>query len=59
LAIAPATLPVSAQTKPGRGPVNPNDHPPEKKEKADEKGYKSSLGRIPDQKFDPWGNIRK
>jgi hypothetical protein len=59
LASVPTTGPVSAQYKPGRGPVAPGDHPPEKKEKADEKGYSSSLKRLPDQKFDPWGNMRK
>ena len=28
------------------------------KKKADDKGYKSALDRIPDQKFDPWGRVR-
>jgi hypothetical protein len=28
------------------------------KKRANEKEYKSSLGRLPDKKFDPWGNVR-
>jgi hypothetical protein len=30
----------------------------EPKKKGDDKGYKSALDRIPDQKFDPWGKVR-
>jgi hypothetical protein len=26
--------------------------------KADEKAYRSALDRLPDQKFDPWRNMR-
>jgi hypothetical protein len=26
--------------------------------KADEKAYRSALDRLPDQKFDPWRNVR-
>lgn len=55
-ATVPTTLPASAQAKPGRGPTSPAG--PEPKKKVDDKGYKSSLERIPDQKFDPWGKIR-
>jgi hypothetical protein len=30
---------------------------PEQKKK-DESAYKDAVGRIPDQKFDPWGKVR-
>ena len=30
---------------------------PEQK-KAEDKAYKDAVGRIPDQKFDPWGTVR-
>jgi hypothetical protein len=30
---------------------------PEQKKK-DEGAYKDAVGRIPDQKFDPWGKVR-
>jgi hypothetical protein len=30
---------------------------PEQK-KAEEKAYKDAVGRIPDQKFDPWRSVR-
>jgi hypothetical protein len=30
---------------------------PEQKKK-DENAYKDAVGRIPDQKFDPWGKVR-
>lgn len=57
-AVASTTLSASvyAQGKAGRGPTNPGGPPPAKK--VDDKGYKASLQRIPDQKFDPWGKIR-
>jgi hypothetical protein len=56
LATVSTTVPASAQGKPGRGPTTPPG--PEPKKKVDDKGYKSSLERIPDQKYDPWGKIR-
>jgi hypothetical protein len=56
LATVSTTLPAHAQGKPGRGPTTPAG--PEPKKKVDDKGYKSSLERIPDQKYDPWGKIR-
>ena len=28
------------------------------KQKADEKGYKAALDRMPVQKYDPWGTVR-
>jgi Spy/CpxP family protein refolding chaperone len=30
----------------------------EKKTKVDDKGYRSAIDRLPDQKFDPWKNAR-
>ena len=32
-----------------------NNGPPKKK---DDEGYKSAIERLPDQKFDPWRNLR-
>jgi hypothetical protein len=34
--------------------------PPQEKHapRANEKDYKSSLGRLPDKKYDPWANTR-
>jgi hypothetical protein len=34
--------------------------PPQEKQapRANEKDYKSSLGRLPDKKYDPWANTR-
>jgi hypothetical protein len=29
------------------------------KKKSDDKAYKSALDRLPDQKFDPWQNMRE
>ena len=31
---------------------------PEQKPKADDKDYRSAIGRLPDQKFDPWKDVR-
>jgi len=30
----------------------------DEKPKADDKDYRSAIGRLPDQKFDPWRNTR-
>jgi len=30
----------------------------EPKKKFDDKDYKSTMDRLPDQKYDPWRNIR-
>jgi hypothetical protein len=30
----------------------------EQKKKPDDKGYNSSLAKMPDRKYDPWQNIR-
>jgi hypothetical protein len=39
----------------GNETAGPKEPP---KKRADEKEYKSSLGRLPDKKFDPWGKVR-
>ena len=53
------TVPSSAQFK-GMGSGNKNSQekdnaPPKKKE---DEGYKAAIERMPDQKFDPWRNMR-
>jgi hypothetical protein len=42
-----------------RGNDNGGGRPPEPKQpRANEKEYKSSLERLPDKKYDPWGKVR-
>jgi hypothetical protein len=31
----------------------------DQKKKPDDKGYNSSLAKMPDRKYDPWQNIRQ
>ena len=50
-----AAAPAAAQLKGGKKGHHETAQP---KKKADDKGYKSALDRIPDQKFDPWGKVR-
>jgi hypothetical protein len=38
-------------------PDKKNEKTPEQK-KAEDKAYKDAVGRIPDQKFDPWRSVR-
>ena len=56
--IALLTVPSTAQFK-GMGSGSKNQEkdnaPPKKKE---DEGYKSAIERLPDQKFDPWRNMR-
>jgi hypothetical protein len=40
-----------------RQPDKKDEKTPEQK-KAEEKAYKDAIGRIPDQKFDPWRSVR-
>ena len=40
--------------RPGGAPPPQEKHAP----RANEKDYKSSLNRLPDQKFDPWAKTR-
>jgi hypothetical protein len=47
--------PAAAQMKGGKKGHQESGQP---KKKVDDKGYKSALDRIPDQKFDPWGKVR-
>ena len=39
----------------GEEPKQKDNGPPKKK---DDEGYKSAIERLPDQKFDPWRNMR-
>jgi hypothetical protein len=71
VAIAAALLvsaaPAYAQMGGGMGKGSPMGKgiPDEKKDtrtpeqkKKEENAYKDAVGRIPDQKFDPWGKVR-
>jgi hypothetical protein len=55
VAVLAAAAPAAAQMKGGKKEHQETAQP---KKKVDEKGYKSALDRIPDQKFDPWGKVR-
>jgi hypothetical protein len=46
-----------AQPSP-REPEKKKDEKTPEQKKADEKAYKDAVGRIPDQKFDPWRSVR-
>jgi hypothetical protein len=62
------TLPVApaySQVGANKSIAQPSPHQPEKKDektpeqkKVEEKAYKDAIGRIPDQRFDPWRNVR-
>jgi hypothetical protein len=39
----------------GEEPKQKDNAPPKKK---DDEGYKAAIERLPDQKFDPWRNMR-
>jgi hypothetical protein len=67
--LAIAALTASAQAQMGQGMVSGKGDverreggapPPKEKstKRANEKDYKSSLDRLPDQKFDPWAKTR-
>ncbi len=56
--IALLTVPSAAQFKSmGEDPKQKqkDNAPPKKK---DDEGYKAAIDRMPDQKFDPWRNMR-
>jgi len=54
--IALLTVPGTAQFKSmGEAPKQKDNGPPKKK---DDEGYKAAIERLPDQKFDPWRNMR-
>ena len=64
IALAPTVLTAPAYAQ-GRGKggrhagTQPQQSEEQKKKAAEaEKAYHSALDRIPDQKFDPWGNMR-
>lgn len=62
LATTVLTAPAYAQGR-GKGGrhagTQPQQSEEQKKKAAEaEKAYHSALDRIPDQKFDPWGNMR-
>ena len=52
----------AGMTQPGRDHERREGGAPPPQEKhaprANEKDYKSSLGRLPDKKYDPWANTR-
>ena len=56
VAVLVAATPTGAQIKGGKKGHHQETGQPKKK--VDDKGYKSALDRIPDQKFDPWGKVR-
>jgi hypothetical protein len=53
------TIPAYAQGMSGGKTHHTHDQKAEEpKKKPDDKGYNSSLAKIPDRKYDPWQNIR-
>jgi hypothetical protein len=58
--IALLTMPAYSQGM-GKKHHAPKQKTEEKKNKVDEKAYKSALDRIPDpkQQYDPWQNVRE
>ena len=54
-----ATIPACAQEMPtGRMHHTHEQKAEDQKKKPDDKGYNSSLTKMPDRKYDPWQNIR-
>jgi hypothetical protein len=58
-------VPAYSQMAGNKSIAQPSPHAAEKKDektpeqkKAEEKAYKDAIGRIPDQKFDPWRSVR-
>ncbi len=56
LIVALLTGPSAAQFKSMGEPTKQKDNAPPKKK--DDEGYKAAIDRLPDQKFDPWRNMR-
>jgi len=53
------TIPAYAQGMSGGKTHQPPEQKAEdQKKKPDDKGYNSSLAKMPDRKYDPWQNIR-
>lgn len=60
-AIALVTMPCHAQGMGGggkKGGHKQDQATDDQKKKPDDKGYKASLSRIPDQAYDPWRGVR-
>jgi hypothetical protein len=53
LLIVLVTMPAYAQ-----GMSGGKMHHSHSKKKPDDKGYNSSLAKMPDKKYDPWQNVR-
>jgi len=54
-----ATMPAYAQGMSGGKKHHASEQKAEdQKKKPDDKGYNSSLAKIPDRKYDPWQKIR-
>jgi hypothetical protein len=51
-------VPAAAQGMGGKHHQSEAKSDTEKKPKADENGYKASLSRMPDGKYDPWRAMR-
>jgi hypothetical protein len=53
------TMPAYAQGMSG-GKMHhaPEQKAEDQKKKPDDKGYNSSLAKMPDRKYDPWQNVR-
>ena len=62
LLLVPAVPAYSQQAGPKGGmqapPKKNKDEKTLEQKKAEEKAYKDAVGRIPDQKFDPWRSVR-
>ena len=56
IAALTTVMPAAAQMTGGKKGHGQDTAQPKKK--VDDKGYKSALDRIPDQKFDPWSKVR-
>jgi hypothetical protein len=53
------TIPAYAQGMSGSRMPHPQEQKAEdQKKKPDDKGYNSSLAKMPDRKYDPWQKIR-
>ena len=58
LAIVSLTVPALAQSRGNRNAAATRKTEAAPKIKADDKGYKAALDRLPAQKYDPWGTVR-
>ena len=59
LLIVLVTMPVYAQgMSGGKGHHAHEQKVEDPKKKPDDKGYNSSLAKMPDKKYDPWQNVR-